>query len=200
MIVSATELKSALYRMLIASGIDVGTADDIARAGAYGAGLGLPVCAEILGGLKVQRPDVEIQDGALIWKGVVDLTAIASSVDMLQSGQVQCVSAEDIAAPSLASVMPVILAPELTFQISAAGLSLMTCNRDIYKLKDISGSGFKMSVISKPSHLPEACKSRSIEIEDKLWQDISAIAAKSYVEATEASRASGAGAGLTDND
>lgn len=37
-------------------------------------------------------------------------------------------------------------------------------------------------------------------IDDKLWKSISALAHKTYVPATEASRESGAGAGLTDND
>ncbi len=41
---------------------------------------------------------------------------------------------------------------------------------------------------------------QAVTVSELLWDQLAALAAKTYVPATEASRLSGAGAGLTDND
>jgi len=45
-----------------------------------------------------------------------------------------------------------------------------------------------------------AFSARACEFSDEVWEFLAALAAKTYVPATEESRLAGAGAGLTDND
>ncbi len=49
-------------------------------------------------------------------------------------------------------------------------------------------------------HLVELEPSVSLFIKDKIWREIEDLAANTYVQETEQSRLTGAGAGLTDND
>ena len=197
---SATELKSALYRMLTGSGIDVGAAEDLARAGALGARYGLPVCAELLDGLSIQRPDADISDNRLIWHGVVESTAALSSVDMLQAGLVKTVQANKIAVPLIASILPLVLAPELTIETQAEGRRMTAHAGHLYMQEDSGFDGVDISVLPQVDSLPPALHTAPIYLEKPVWKAISDLAAKSYVPATAASRSSGAGAGLTDND
>lgn len=197
---SATELKSALYRMLIAGGFDVGSADDLSRAGAYGAGLGLPVCAELLQAVSCKRPEVKLQNNRLIWQGTADLSAVISSVDMLQAGLATSVSARDVAAPYMAAMISLILAPELDIKIINAHQRLFVYEKQLYEFHEDTSQGFTMSLGGKPIKSATHVTSSQICLEREIWDEILALAAKSYVEATAASRRSGAGAGLTDND
>ena len=198
--VSKTELKSALYRMLTGSGIDVGAAEDLARAGALGAALELPVCDEMLRGLSCKRPEAVFEDDRLIWRGRVDLTAILSSLDFLQAGQVQTVQANLVAAPHMVAALAITLAPELSFAIVAGGKILMTHDGAVQDMGQLGTEGFAITVSVAPAPLDRPLTPGPISLDDQIWDKIMRLAAKSYVPASEASRASGAGAGLTDND
>ena len=50
---------------------------------------------------------------------------------------------------------------------------------------------------SEPTHQP---RSGGVEIQDDIWRELNLLAKRTYVPATEESRARGAGAGRTDND
>lgn len=198
--VSQTELKSALYRMLTGSGMDVGMAEDLARAGAAGAALGMPVCDEMLSAVKCRRPDAHFEDDRLIWRGRVDLTALVTSIDFLQTGQVQTVQANIVAAPHMTAALAIYLAPELSFAIIAGGKIITTHDGKIQDMGNLGTEGFAISVVAKPTALETPLEPGALQLDEAVWDKIMLLAAKSYVPASEVSRASGAGAGLTDND
>ena len=197
---SGSELKAAFYRMLTGSGVNVGAAEDLSGAAVLGARFGLPVCEELLSALGCKHPEVEIRDDKMIWQGSADMLALLSSIDFLQAGCVVSVHADAVAMPYMAAVLALYLAPEMSFRIQAGARHMMTHQSRLYDLGYIQGSGLKISMGAAPDGWPIPFKTGPIMLKAVIWEEIGKLAARSYVPATKASRARGAGAGLTDYD
>ncbi|WP_342077194.1 DUF3726 domain-containing protein [Yoonia sp. SS1-5] len=55
-------------------------------------------------------------------------------------------------------------------------------------------------LITRTGNIPAKPGNGPVEIADEVWDALQVFAARTYVKASDASRAAGAGAGLTDND
>ena len=113
-------------------------------------------------------------DGLLIAKAQV-IFAAPIAIDMIKSG-VKRVQLSDLDAPAL-----------LAAYCEAAGGIVCSQNGDLYEVSPL--------VVSAPPNAVQAT-----EFPDEIWGILSGFAAQTYVPASEASRLSGAGAGLHDND
>lgn len=206
---SASELKSALYRMFTGAGFEVGAAEDLARAGALGAGLGLAVCDELVAFVDHACSDTHLADGKFCWQGQASLVTLLSAIDLLQAGCVHDVrgttGSGGNGSPLTATCLALLLAPETSLVISANGAAFLSHNGALYCLKSDAGDAGLALQIRPASKtqleaLPPPLVPSPIQIASQLWQVIMDKAARSYVASSLASRTSGAGAGLSDND
>lgn len=201
---SASELKSALYRMFTGAGFEVGAAEDLARAGALGAGLGLAVCDELVASVDYACSDIRLVDGKLHWQGQASLATLLSAIDLLQAGCIHDVRGDD-GSPRVAACLALLLAPETSLVISANGAAFLSHDGALYCLEgDAGDAGLALRICPASKvqleALPPPLVPSPIQIGSQLWQVIMEKAARSYVASSLASRTSGAGAGLSDND
>ena len=78
--------------------------------------------------------------------------------------------------------------------VSVIGNGVSASTADIVEFTQTSGTDVAAAGITHSS------QSGPVDIDDEIWEGLSALAHRTYVPATEASRLKGAGAGLTDND
>ena len=201
---SQNELKSVFYRMLVGAKFDVGTAEDIAKAGAFGAALGLPVYAALLEGLTLDDAEGHIDNRRFERAGPADFRWMLQALDLLQADMVSCCHAP--AGPLDWLVVPLLagMAPELSLSVSVQGDKFYLSEGQIYRLpRSESKAGdtdLSMIIVQDTGSLPPPLATGPITIAADIWAELDVLAAQSYVPATEASRLSGAGAGLSDND
>ena len=201
---SQNELKSVFYRMLVGAKFDVGTAEDIAKAGAFGAALGLPVYAALLEGLAVDDAAGHIDNQRFERAGPADFHWMLQALDLLQADMVSHCHApagplDWLAVPLLAG-----MAPELSISASVQGDKFYLSEGQIYRLPpseaEAGNTDLSISIAQDTGALPPPLATGPITIAEDIWAELDVLAAHSYVPATEASRLSGAGAGLSDND
>jgi len=84
-----------------------------------------------------------------------------------------------------------IVSGDQMYQVTAAGTG-----------QETSTTTQAMTIITRCANAPDIQPTRTdaVNVDELVWSRLAALAAKSYVPATDASRLKGAGAGLTDND
>jgi len=195
---SRNELTAVLAKAASGTGLPVGVAQDAARAAVW-----------------LEEHGEE---------GVSSLLAALSLEDQHQSALVRGVAAVDLA---IAEPGRSIAVPELDLPILVAGYAgsaavdgatvMVTFAADVSATVGpdrlaLTGRVPPRSDVTIEAILPPSVPSLSppltvarpyrgaIDVSDTHWEAASALAAQTYVPATEASRLKGAGAGLTDND
>lgn len=201
---SQNELKSVFYRMLVGAKFDVGAAEDMAKAGAFGAALGLPVYTAMLEGLTLDSTDSQIDEGQFQSAGPADFRWMLQALDLLQAHVVSHCQAPAGPVNWLAIPLLAGMAPELSLSVRVQEAMYHLSDGQVYPV--VSGRGAAgaadLSIATIKTITPEAppLALGPISVDEDLWAQLDELASHSYVPATEASRLSGAGAGLSDND
>jgi hypothetical protein len=206
---SLNEIEVAARRAAIGAGLPVGLAQDVSAAVAWLVARGLDgagCLAALLEGVRREPSIAEQQDGSLIFAdGRVEVCG-ASAIDLLLSRPSGAsVTVKRANAPLLLAGLAGAAAVQhgVAFELVCAGNTLLiapeTLDIDATCLTadcDVTLSCRKTDGADDVP-LPDL---NGFIIDDANWRKIAEFAYKTYVPASEASRLTGAGAGLTDND
>lgn len=88
---------------------------------------------------------------------------------------------------------------ELGFAVNISGWAIIDRGEIVSLSGEIPAGDLAISLIPSKDNSTDM-PAKPIEVADQTWTALEALAAKTYVPASEASREKGAGAGLTDND
>lgn len=170
MICSQNEITAVLYKAAIGSGLSVGLAQDLAKVGAWLCSTGRPGL-----GLSLDAMDSDI--GA--WCSSFDLLASEAVKEVKLQAPVSLELLEGFAHLAGSNY-------ELTYNVEPDqdGGAIVTCT----------------PLASGSEGIAPKSQVEQIEVDPKQLERAQSLAHKTYVPATDESRLSGAGAGLTDND
>ena len=185
MICSLNEISAMLRKAAMGSGFPVGLADAIAAAGVW-------LCANDLDGVAAALdavdggydPAVRVvrEDRTVTFRDARVGRCGVSVFELLAAGSADRVVVEDPDSPLLLEGMA-----------GVAGSTFALSNGDGANRVSIEVE------LSAPSDA-QGARSTAVEVDAQAWAAAGELAARVYVPATEESRLSGAGAGLTDND
>ncbi|PUB17361.1 DUF3726 domain-containing protein [Yoonia sediminilitoris] len=167
------EVGAIVQKAALGVGLPVGQAEDLARTAVYMAGNHLPLSPVVEA---LTEPDAPIDIAWGADKLVVKTGNAAMTAPIVKDGFGTGVVKARLAHVEHAPLVIAMLA-EAGLEVSADGpkIAFRRCQ--------------KPDVIVGP-----------VDVPDTIWHALSHMAAKTYVPESEASRAGGAGAGLTDND
>lgn len=167
------EVGAIVHKAALGAGIPVGQADDLARTAVHMAGRrdGLGPVVDAL-----VEPDQAVD---VAWGG--DRLAIKAGRVAMTGPIVKDGFATGIVKARLANAAHI---PLVAAMLGEAGVNVQ-----------VDGS-----VIRRVGYRAPDPVVGPVDIPDEIWNALATFAAKSYVPASDASRAGGAGAGLTDND
>lgn len=198
---SANELTALLYKATVGCGFPVGLAQDAARAAVWLTTRGYGGVEALLAELAtVDRDGASTVDQSCLRRGI-------SAVDLAIAGHPEPVTLAGLRQPLLVLGFAGIVTEDrfgpLTIDF-ATGASAVVDRGDV----TLAGSCPDQCDVTihpcaeavSPDRLAPQAYLGSISVDDELWRRATALAAHTYVPATEASRLKGAGAGLTDND
>jgi hypothetical protein len=207
-ILSLNEIETTVRRAATGAGWPYGLAEDAGRAAAWLAARGLDGVGSALASLEAGPAPVaaERTAGGWILQGARSVAAGPSCFDLLQAGaRGTSVILEDIDQPLMLVGLGGVAAAErgCAYRLeSGAGFHADIGGDAVTPTGPVPGPGATLRAV-RSAEAPDARPSEpvpGVEIDDALWARVKALAAKSYVPATEQSRARGAGAGEIDND
>lgn len=207
---SLNEIEMVLRKAAAGCGFPHGLAEDIGRAGAWlcaqgrdglGAGLaGVAAGRAAPGGIHYDAREKAFADARVAWCG-------PSAVDLLQ-----CVETGDMVRLTGIDA-PLLLVGFAGLAARDTGISLSFSNGcavlvgpgglDMRGAMPSAGADAALAVTGRPDRSGPGVHEPSqdgIDIDAALWAEALALAARTYVPASDASRATGAGAGDIDND
>jgi hypothetical protein len=133
--------------------------------------------------------------------------AIADRTGLLQAGETltvnDAISAASLLAPTLADIAERTchaVRIELPHQTILIGPSIVQAVEELARTTSIAGARISLSRHSGLGSAPSSRDAGSVSVSPDLWQRFEALAALTYVPASEKSRRAGAGAGLNDSD
>lgn len=203
------ELESLLKKAAIGAGFSVGHAMAIASAGVWLGRRGFPACDIVYRAISdgPRESVMRTVDGDMVFEAArVGIDGVAA-IDLLLAGVARdVVTLEGLDEPELlvglagvaasAHEVGFVVATEMNEVVLGGGTALANVNLAsgdavVLRLRrDLSGDdGAVLATRYDPA-----------EKADGSWSHIEQLAQKTYVPASDASRLSGAGAGLTDND
>ena len=206
---SFSETKFLCYKACVGAGIDVGRAEDIAssavRIGAYQSEI-FDCLPNLIRTTKARPHTLDISRKVADFENVSVVNDGPFFADCLQSNLYRKINIRRIDSVLLLGGFCLHLAPELSLSLSlkkkvvarffkyslAADDEFLISNKADYVTLKITDKIHDDLVELEPSG--------SLFIKDKSWREIEDLAANTYVQETEQSRLTGAGAGLTDND
>lgn len=198
---SANELTALLYKATVGCGFPIGLAQDAARASVWLTARGHRGVEALLDALAtVDQDAASMPDQSCLQRSL-------SAVDLVLAGRREPVTLTSLRQPLLVLGFAGIVAEDRfgPFTIDfATGASAVVDKGDV----TLAGSCPDQCDVTihpcdttpSPGHAMDDTYVGSISVDDELWRRATALAAHTYVPATEASRLKGAGAGLTDND
>lgn len=227
--VSANELRSATVKAFRGAGFAVGVAQDIGRATEWLEKRALPGATAAIAALESHAANDEAPRASCVtadahgqqaWRCKSTAAAIdgPAALDLLCCSLALSVTMSDPDAPLLVAGLTGVAAADtgrsLVFRSlpdpdgsdSKAASWIFSPDGVIGDLKHLANltGPIHLSVTQEQADFPVAAVPQRAEggfdIPDAVWQRIYEFAAMLWVPATEASRHSGAGAGLTDND
>jgi len=209
MIVSKSEIETTLRLAAVGSGWPFGLAEEVGRAAAWlvlhdidGVGSAL---AAIEAGPAAPQPAERTQEGWFL-RGTQGPAAAVSALDLaLAAGKEERVRLDACSHPVLLIGLAggAAKAFDCSFALAFSAGGQAGVSADGLQLEGDLPAGPGDVTITRQS---PACRKEGpaeigrLTVEDKTWRVAKALAAKTYVPASEASRAHGAGAGLLDND
>jgi len=206
---SFSETKFLCYKACVGKGIDVGRAEDVAssavRIGAYQSEI-FDFLPNLIRTTKTRAHTLDVSRKVADFENVSVVNDGPFFADCLQSNLYKKINIRSIDSVLLLAGFCLHLAPELSLSLSlnkkvvarffenslAADNEFLISNKADYVTLKIADKIHDDLVELEPSV--------SLFIEDKIWREIEDLAANTYVQETEQSRLTGAGAGLTDND
>lgn len=208
---SLNELESLLKKAATGAGFPPGHAVDLAAAGVWLARRRVPVCDLLARSIRGGMCEVRLVTGAC---GVTCKTAKAAvigiaAIDLLLSGVTgDAIELEQIDEPILLVGLAGVAAAThaVDFEIRYVGGVLSVKSSGVGRLDAAAlepGSvTLTLRAVDVTQTAPVTLASRydPAAVHDTGWDELAALARKTYVPASEQSRLSGAGAGLTDND
>ncbi|MGI9411651.1 MAG: DUF3726 domain-containing protein [Hyphomicrobiaceae bacterium] len=204
---SDNELEMTLRKAVLGAGYKFGTAVDVARAGVWLSRRGFDGIEAILAALQSEPAAVKLErvNGDAVIPAAKAIAAGPAAVDLaIASDAATRVRLDDVDSPNLVLGLAGVAAGDFsrwfTFDCDGTSIeidfnttSLQTVPSDCSQMT-LAVGGTKVSQV-ETSHSPEA-----LLVDDENWSTIERLAARTYVPASEASRARGAGAGLVDTD
>ena len=205
---SLNEIDMTVRKAAVGSGWPWGLAEDIGRAAAWLCEYGEDGAGAALVALREEpRPaDMTMSDGAAAFASAQAAQAGPAALDLLAAGSgIDHVALQDLDSPLLLVGIAGVLTAEyrLTIELLAG----------VKRFALVGPEGLQLSMhVCKPGASIVAQRTTpnpplasvpivpALDINDEAWSAITALAARTYVPATDESRLRGAGAGLTDND
>ena len=160
------------------AGVPLGHCEDLATATGYLAAtdpVALTCLTDVLAG-PFRSPMVVIAENQMLITQAQAVMAAPLAVDALRAGITQI-------------VFEGLEAPQIVFALCAVSQIGVSHRFDSQTL-----------IITPVAAVPICPPAAPVTIAQSLWDKLAALAAQTYVPATDASRNAGAGAGLTDND
>ncbi len=204
------EIAGNLRKAAIGAGLPVGLAEDAGRAGVWLARHGhdgvAAVVAGIADGFETPPEPLSRQDGMVFDHARVGRIG-PCALDLVMAGAAgDGVILSDVDAPWLMIGLAGYAADEqgAGFELAFSnGARVCVSPQGLEVSGQVPGRGCEIAISSRPVDADRgraAGSDRGAEVDPEHWAQVEVLAARTYVPATEASRALGAGAGLTDND
>lgn len=208
MIVSQSQVLAMVRKAAVGSGLNAGVAIDLARAAVWLCAHGFDAVGSAVRALDGElAPTLARSDDGSAWVAERARVAVDARVglDLIAAG----------AAPGgityLAPDVPLVLvgAAAVTSREQGGAFVLRWDNSTSCV---VSGGTVRGEIVTAAASVhvalaeaddadgPAIVPVDQIEVDAAQWERVSALAARTYVPSTEASRTAGAGAGLTDND
>jgi hypothetical protein len=207
-ILSLNEIETMIRRAATGAGWPYGLADDAGRAAAWLAARGFDGIGAALAALEPGPAPVNGEQTAegRVLRGARAAAVGPSCFDVLGAGgPATSVILEDIDQPLMLIGLGGIAAGSgnCSFRLeSDAGFRAHIGGEAVSMTGPAPDSGATLRAvrIAGAAVGPSPDPARGVEVDEALWARVKTLAAKSYVPATEQSRARGAGAGEIDND
>jgi len=206
MILSLNEIEGGLRKAAIGAGLPVGLAEDAGRAAARLTAAGFDGVGVVLLGLAGDTGPIrpKIKDGLAMIAGANPVAGGVAAIDLVAAGVVdraQVVAAWPLLLAGLAQVAAQEQGQVFALSFGDAGKGFVS-KRGIDMAGRITAGSCDVTIrrAAAGSGIAAPVTVTTGNVDAAVWQQVGALAARTYVAATDASRLSGAGAGLTDND
>ena len=207
---SLNELESVLRKAASGAGLPIGLAEDIGAAGAWLTARGQDGTGAVLLSIRagISEPMTPVTDhGTLVFAPTRVAICGPSVIDMLAAFEsIEKARLRDVDSPMLLLGLAGSMAGsyDIAFDVDFAhgGQAQVTAG-GLVLTGPLPVPGTELVIARnkiKPSVLPPDKQSNGVEVAAELWRGAEVLAARTYVPSSEASRAAGAGAGLSDND
>ncbi len=206
MICSLNEIGGLLRKAAMGSGYPVGLADAMSAAGVWLCARDLDGVGAVLAALDGGfEPTLELQrDHETLTIANASIGRCGASVpELLASGEVGRIVLED---PDSLMLLVGMAGVAATVGSTAFALTTGEGHSAIVDSNGLSGGRMDAVVgkveieLAESRSQPSSSAHGAVSVNDQQWERVSSLAARVYVPATDESRLSGAGAGLTDND
>jgi hypothetical protein len=211
---SLNEIELTLRKAAVGAGYPYGLAEDIGQAGAWlcahGLG-GVPACLAALEADPGQSQPVVLQDRTPSFPDARIGQAGPSAIDLLLSdadnGEVRLTNIDTpllliglagVAASAGKTGFALRFSNGCTVDIGEGGLAVSGTPPEPGADADLARTEIAQTDTAVPDHFEAVAG--GFNVGDDLWAEVLSLAARTYVPASEASRARGAGAGDIDND
>ena len=204
---SDNELEMTLRKAVLGAGYKFGTAVDVARAGVWLSRRGVDGIEAILVALRSEPAAVKLErvNGEPVISAAKAIAAGPAAVDLaIAADAATHVRLDDVDSPNLVLGLAGVAAGDFSqrFTLDCDGTSLeIDCNTT--SLQAVPSDCSRMKLAVGGTEVCQRVTKHSVEallVDDESWSTIERLAARTYVPASEASRARGAGAGLVDTD
>ncbi|MEP1442622.1 MAG: DUF3726 domain-containing protein [Hyphomicrobiales bacterium] len=206
---SLNEISATLRKAAVGSGFDVGRAQDIAAAGCWLISSGYDGAGAVLKAIEAGPQPISFDGENSHFQNVHVASCGLAAVDIVEGSERFVVSYNPLDVPELllgfVGVASAANDNDYTIAFGSKG-GVLLCVEPDTSLDDFFGDkAAKMTlwtvrqgvVISKDDQISQEDEHR---MDLETWVKLLDLAQKTYVPASEASRLSGAGAGLVDND
>ncbi len=206
---SFSETLFLCYKACVGGGVDVGNAQDIAssatKIGAYQIKF-FDFFPSLIQASKEPPPPLNTSLKVAKFETISVVQNAPFLIDCLQSNLYERILIKHIDSILLLAGTCIHLAPELKVLISlndkvVAGIHQYSLMASKEFLSFTKADNLRLEIVNQfDDNLVLLQPSDTLFIEEKIWRELEALAADTYVPETEHSRLEGAGAGLTDND
>lgn len=181
MIRTLNEIESLVLKAARGAGIPLGHDEDLAAAARYLAGTAPEKLGELTAALPGPHVIVTLTDNGTTIADARVAMAGPMALDLIICGKKQ-VCLTNLDAPAVFQAM----------------VDLSIYNSRLKAVVDVDGRDVTLAASDTATAVPP--QSGPVDVTDADWETWAIYAAKTYVPASDGSRISGAGAGLTDND
>ncbi len=208
--VSLYEIEATMRKASMGAGLSFGLAEDIGKASVWLAMVKQFDVKAILEAICVHKRTIEMHNnvpGVTTFPNAQSALCGVSAIELLlceaDCSAVQLTNADsELLLAGFAGITAKNHNVEFCFEFS---------NGAMYQISGENFVGNEISILSPSdisityvpaisSQKPTPIVTQGIDVDEENWRKAEMLAAKTYVKQTHASRASGAGAGLTDND